>query len=390
MLFTSSQLNQDLDLCVNFITNTHPNLYFKTSKQLLETEIDTLRGNLNNNDITHFSLRLKSILTLIGDSHTNIVNLLQLSHFHSLPIRIRWMNKGIYLLGVPKVQSNLLGAELISINNIDIAEIIKRISTIIPHENESILYSQIDILEFIEVLEYLKIASTDNALTLGLKLRDGNAAIQQVDQTLTELGYIDELQSKPLFLSMRKIPQYYAVELFDNYLYFRYDRCQIDPNVPLEAVQQKILNYLESGTYHNKRVTIDLRRNPGGNSGIMSPFFKQLVKHKQSAKFAVLTSIKTHSSAVIHALECKYLLGATIVGEPTSGPTESYGDIKSFTLPNSKLEVICSTRIVRRGADYLPAANTVTPDIYSSQTIEDLIAGKDTILEKALEVLSLD
>lgn len=74
--------------------------------------------------------------------------------------------------------------------------------------------------------------------------------------------------------------------------------------------------------------------------------------------------------------------GATLVGEPVSGKLNQYGNIKEFTLPHSRLLVICTTQFFRRISDGDPSE--LRPDIPAPMTLTDALAGKDVPLETAL------
>ena len=75
-------------------------------------------------------------------------------------------------------------------------------------------------------------------------------------------------------------------------------------------------------------------------------------------------------------------LGAVLVGSPTGGKPNSYGNTQTLVLPNSRLEVSYSTRHFQliQGSD--PAS--VMPTLTVEATIDELRAGRDPVLEAAL------
>ena len=69
-------------------------------------------------------------------------------------------------------------------------------------------------------------------------------------------------------------------------------------------------------------------------------------------------------------------------GAPTGGRPNSYGNVRTLFLPNSRLQVGYSTRYFRliEGSD----PPSLMPDLAVEPTIEDLRTGRDPELEAAL------
>ena len=74
--------------------------------------------------------------------------------------------------------------------------------------------------------------------------------------------------------------------------------------------------------------------------------------------------------------------GAVLVGEPTGGRPNHYGEVRAFTLPNSGLQVSYSTRYFRMMADADPPA--LAPDIATPSTLANQFTGFDAALHAAL------
>jgi hypothetical protein len=70
-----------------------------------------------------------------------------------------------------------------------------------------------------------------------------------------------------------------------------------------------------------------------------------------------------------------------LMGEPTGGKPNSYGEIKSFPLPNSGLNVWYSTKFFQMAPGDPPS---LSPDILIELTGMDYFAGRDPVLEAVL------
>jgi hypothetical protein len=75
-------------------------------------------------------------------------------------------------------------------------------------------------------------------------------------------------------------------------------------------------------------------------------------------------------------------LGAVLVGSPTGGKPNSYGYPNSFQLANSLLQVGYSTRYYQLISGSDPP--WLTPELPVDETIADLRAGRDALLDAAV------
>jgi hypothetical protein len=84
----------------------------------------------------------------------------------------------------------------------------------------------------------------------------------------------------------------------------------------------------------------------------------------------------------MNALELRNDLHATLAGDPIGEKPNSYGEIRSLTLPNSMLHVWFSTKFFRLapGTD----AEEIDPDISAPESLADDLAGRDRALEAAI------
>jgi len=200
---------------------------------------------------------------------------------------------------------------------------------------------------------------------------------------------------------------------------FTLDRCTVDETYR-EALDAFFTAVREAKV---TRIAVDLRANSGGNSGVVDEFLRYidvesyasfsgdvrwstaaLQQRKESGKvrfeparanrrrnvrveapFAgelfVLTGPGTFSSGNWFAVIVQDDHLGKIVGEPTGNAPSSYGDILSFTLPNSGLAYTVSfKRWVRPDPARDPAA-CLEPDVAVPRTRQNVRDGTDPVLE---------
>jgi len=83
----------------------------------------------------------------------------------------------------------------------------------------------------------------------------------------------------------------------------------------------------------------------------------------------------------MNALDFRNKTKALLVGEPTGGRPNHFGEVKTFTLPYSGLTISYSTNYFRFAKDDTPS---LLPDIPAEPSSADYFAGRDPALEAIL------
>jgi C-terminal processing protease CtpA/Prc len=196
------------------------------------------------------------------------------------------------------------------------------------------------------------------------------------------VGVIEALHVKPSLARTRPNDYYWQRYLEDSQtLYIQYNRCANDPVLPFHRFATDVM--AEADRHPGVRVIVDLRYNAGGDSKVFLPLKAGLEqRHEKLGHIYVLIGSGTMGSAVEHAAEFKSFLQATVIGEPTGGTASSYGDEKIATLPNSKLVVQFTTKWL--GVKTKDEPDALKPDVTVPRTFDDIVAGRDSVLEAAI------
>jgi C-terminal processing protease CtpA/Prc len=129
-----------------------------------------------------------------------------------------------------------------------------------------------------------------------------------------------------------------------------------------------------------RRIVVDLRLNPGGDNTT----FWSLVDAVRRAgrKAVVLTGRRTFSAAGNLAAVLDHDTRARLVGEPTGGSPNQWGDSAPVELPSIGLTVHVAVQDVQVVPDDRRLA--VVPDVGVEPTAADFLAGRDPVLARAL------
>jgi hypothetical protein len=162
-------------------------------------------------------------------------------------------------------------------------------------------------------------------------------------------------------------------------LYVWYDSCTNMTDKSVAQFANETL--LEIDRDKPQRVIIDLRRNGGGNSALIRPLVAGLSERWDRAgapSLFALIGANTFSSGLWAAEDLKRI-GATLVGTPTGGRPNSFGEIRSVQLPHSGFTLFYSTKMWTRDPESDP--DSLEPHVLAEPTFADLIAGRDVVID---------
>ena len=110
-------------------------------------------------------------------------------------------------------------------------------------------------------------------------------------------------------------------------LYINYSKCNEIKDYPFSQFSEDVFKVIS--TEEVNKVVIDLRDNGGGNSAIIKPLLEKLKTSNLNNKNSlyVLIGKITFSSALMNAITIKKDFKSTLVGEPTSGNINHYGEV---------------------------------------------------------------
>lgn len=100
----------------------------------------------------------------------------------------------------------------------------------------------------------------------------------------------------------------------------------------------------------------------------------------KEGRLFVIIGRQTFSSGILNAVALKKA-GAILIGEATGGKPNHYGEVKSFTLPNSNLDVTYSTKYFKMLSEDTPS---LMPDIPAPLTMADYLKGINTPIDTAI------
>lgn len=379
----SDAWSKDIKELKRELPRKHYKLFAGISEDEYNKRLDDLNEKVKDLSDEEIKVELSKIIASVGDGHTNLV-------FNSsmvYPMQLYWFEEGMYVLNTTEDYKVALNTKVISINGKKFSEVADKIKDVISHENDAQLKKSTGSYMIMpEVLKGLKISDSDE-IRMGFQdSRGGTLELKVKPEDSSKLKFIATAKADEIPLYRRNSNQNYWYQYLENdkTLFFKYNSCREMKEKSFKDFNAEMFKLIDEKK--PEKLVIDLRNNGGGSSPIFDPFLQELGKREylnDSKKLFVVLGRQTFSSAILNACDLKNKTRATFVGEPTGGKPNHFGEVKSMTLPESKITVSYSTKYFK---EFKEDPDTMNPDIIINPTFKYFIDNRDGVLDYILSV----
>ncbi|ADY13366.1 peptidase S41 [Sphaerochaeta globosa str. Buddy] len=388
-LEVNNPMQADITYLYEKLPRLHVDFYHATSKADFSKAYHKAMENAESASDLDFYFSLRELVGYAQDSHT-AVGLTEgfVAQLSAIPAQFSYV-QGAWRLGVvERSHAHLLGSEIIAINDVPIEEVQRRASPLFSHDNEVWLrYYLSQQFNLTNLYTYIGIADSPSLsvnLTLKQRSTDQIHTITLTPVSAKEYGMLSFAtwyQAHPE-TGASNAPYRALLLEENNTLFVQYNVCMSYEEYPLQSFIDEIVSLVTSKSFG--RVIVDLRYNSGGDSRLFEPMVDGLAALQTEQGFAldVLIGEGTFSSALMNAMHFRQRTQARLVGTPTGGSLNHYGETAHFTLPNSDIAVSYSTKHFVMDRNY--KGTSLVPDVVIEQTVEDILLGKDTVVETLL------
>jgi len=280
-----------------------------------------------------------------------------------------------------------IGARLTGIGSHETAELVRLMAPLIPHENDLVPVEHMpSLLHVAGVLQGTGVLVATETATFHFEKEGRRFPIEIAALPPNQQGGLADRPDGaaypvPLYLTDRGT--YYWFRYLDEprALYIQYNSCQQMASLSFSDFTKQAMEAADRSPVD--KVIVDMRHNGGGNSEVINPLVSALAsraKLRRPGHLYVLTSISTFSSGLLDTMRLKGKFHAIVAGQTSSQSLNSYGDIRSFKLPNSGLQVWYCTKYFKLA----PGRQLLEPDLPIPLTAQDYFAGRDAVLETVL------
>lgn len=385
---------EDLDfLYQTVLVETHPNAFANTPEsEFLALKAD-IESRLETESDVEFLLDLQRLTALAGDSHTTL-SIGGAAVLRAYPFALVRRGEHWYLSAVSSNGGTLLCQEVTELAGKPIAEVIDAFGTLFSSDNPVHLRRSFrQACNVADIYEYLGLVEAGAPLAVTLK-NGKTLSLEPMDmEAMSQTEFLrlaDRITRTPATAAADAY--YFARPLTRDVYYIQYNTCREAEDLPMADFAAAVAADLDAGSY--RRVLLDFRNNGGGSDGVIWPLLEVLRREMdRGVRLVGLIGEATFSSALINAVELQEM-GGVLAGEPAGGSVCHFGAVRTFSLPGSGVRGQVSSKYIDLNtlldAGAGRGVEALEPDIPVYQTMEDTLAGRDTLAEWCLTARDRD
>lgn len=390
---TSIDWDADLDYLAAELPEKHYNFFAHRSKADFLSEIEVIKKESANLNDFQMALRMQQMIARFGDTHTMIGFLAGIDNERKLPLSLYWTSDGLHVLRTTTGHEEILGCELLSINNIPVSAVIDSICTLFTIDNQGIVKGWMpQLVPSVQILEYFGVMNNADEAVIELVDKDRKRFTHTLSATLMNKDNRVSFKADSVAFCTKNQGLYFTDHYYADAQTYHilYNRCwnkerELEYGDPEKAksipsfveFEEQIFAALNSQPV--KKIIFDVRYNGGGDSRPGTAFIKRLAEyltnHEEIKTYAIIGR-NTFSSGILNAIDFKNFTHAMYVGEETAGKPNHFGEVRSFVLPSSNLTVDYSTKYFKNVDENV---NSLLPDHTVEMSFTDYTKGIDPV-----------
>jgi hypothetical protein len=393
----------DLDLLVERLKAIHPNPFLDEGEAAFTERVDRIREDVGSMTDAGF---LVAIMDLMGhrdrDGHSGAWAMAQTgSRLHAWPIWLWDFPDGLRIVAARAPYDDLVGARVTMVGGASVEDAIATVESLVPRDNPSTLRGNLPTyLTLPEVVEELGLVQPGDTV-LTLQLVDGTTR-ELTPEPIPIEAFRDWIfgvyggrypaglppdDDGPLYLQHHDLAFWTEEVKAPAMFYVGYN--EVRRTSGSQTIDELASEITAAAAAEPERpIVIDLRNNGGGDNNTYGPLRRaaETVAHGNPGGVTLITGRGTFSAAgnfVTDLLVGPEKAGIRLAGEAPGGGLNIYGDVDVVTLPASQIVVLVSARYHEKAPGDTRLA--LPPDVPAEVTWADYVAGRDSVLEAALE-----
>ena len=383
---TPEQWRQDLAFLSLSISSKHPNPFHAISEESFRSRIDNLHESIPNLNDYEIIVEMATLVAMLQDGHTQFQGVFQF-FTRQYPIRLEVFSDGIFVRSAPRVLKETIGTRLLRLGQVNVEEAFARVASATPHDNDMTLKNWVpSVMVIPEILHAKNITADSDGAQFVFADPDGRELILDLAPLRSEdpRDWIDASagMKQPLYLQHPE-DNYWHQYLEDSQILFvQFNRVRDAPGNSVAEFFARTSQRMQELPI--KSIVLDVRFNSGGNNYLNAPVIEWVKSSMQDSKrsFYVIIGRGTFSAAQTLVTRLEATTDVILVGEPTGGSPNHYGDSVKLQLPHSDLTLAISS-LYHNDA---PGDNrtTIEPKLLAPLSSKDYFSGRDPALEAIL------
>lgn len=383
---------RDLEAFAARYSNEHPAPFRYLPKAEFTRRVEKLSRELPVLKDREIAARWARLVADLGDEHTEV----DFDHEFGakrLPVEIESYADGMFIVGAIPPFESLIGARLEGVEGVSMETLRQALKPYVPFRQEG-WFNHLFAESFGSwplLMDAAGIVKLKERWTLSGTGPDDRPFLMEVPIGRAPLpdAWVWEGDSIPVPLrdrDPRAICFFKAMEK-EKALYFRLRSCDDSRRRPFRAVLARAMKaFRKSGL---ERFVVDLRGNTGGSEELVDRLISTLQKEPRLRKpgnLLALTDGAVFSAAAVAAWRLRHEAGALLVGEASGASANHIGAVEEIRLPSGRIASFgTQVHIINPSApdDFKSA---IPPDLEIRLTHEEVLKGRDPVLEAALGI----
>lgn len=375
---------QDLETINTAVLGDHPRAQRADFQSIWTEAVDTTREAFVSEAPPQRLLRLHRLLARLEDGHSNLVPFyLPTAGFErQLPLRFYLFDEGLYITRTDAAHSELAGARVIAIGGVQAETAVRAVMALVGADNPQWARNWAPVtLRYAAYLAAFGWSDTE-AVDLTLAMPDGQQrALRIAFAVAPDTGHSAQRMTPGRFRTDRNYDFTHLAD--ENAVLAIYSAVADMDDESLAAFADRLFDFIEG--HEVDRLIIDVRENGGGNNYLNQPWLHRMIGSRvnRPGGIMILTGRSTFSAAMNFVTRAERHTQALIVGEPTGGAPNHYGDPNVQLLPGTGMPVLTSTLFWQDSAPD-DARRAIYPDLPVTERFADWVVDRDAALDAAL------
>jgi len=344
---TATEWEQDIDVLVQSLRDTHPDLVASGADAGLDRAARELKSQLNELDRNQTIAGIFKILAMARDDSTYVYPFQDPLRFGLYPILAYWFSDGLYVIDARGDAEPYLGHRITAIGATPIDQVFTRLSPYLSGENmqgKRFLFTR-----NVFIPELLYAAGLSDSAELASFTFESPGGVEETVPIYTDT--VEPWKSwgarvvrfdgeKGLFTRHRDDAFWFEYLPDTNTLFVRVTQLRDQENETLAEFAGRLSAFADTGEFD--RVVIDARYGGGGSGHQMAPLVEIIATHPRINRSGRLFGIigRVTSGTILEFVSVlQNNSRIVLVGESTLDAPNGVGDPAVVTLPNSGIEV---------------------------------------------------
>ncbi len=381
---------EDVFHLVSELERLHPDPFFGCPQTEFEEGVDAFLAQIEGSGEQNATVELMRLMARLSskgrDGHAAVWPM----RARYLPLQLYRFDDGWFVVDAQPEQSAWIGARVVSLGGVPVEEACKRLEPLLTRDNEWSLLPKLGMaLVCGDVLAGVGVVADPARVRVELA-RDGASKVVELPASplnLHQLWGRPELPARAGVTWLEGRESSWRLQVFEaeRALYVQYNevRAQAADGQLLSDFGRELVRVFAEREL--ERVIVDVRCNGGGDNTTFGPLIAALQSSSIDRPGVLFGLIgrATFSAAGNFVTVLERDTKAILVGEPTGGAPNQYGDAETVLLPNHPDVLV---RIATRYHQFAPGDARLThePEVAVPLSSQDYFAGRDPALQAAL------